>query len=160
MDNYEMINERLTPRNEEKDKKLDEICLYILSNYDSLLFELSSINKVLNAAEKHSISFVNKSTLVWNVQNEEKNIDIVHLKKITEELSKIDEEVKLEFLGGLDLLNVSKEIQNKSDRGKVIVFVWKAREVVNNMVYQIKRMKNIANKNKQIAILKGMIAYS
>ncbi len=135
------------------------ICLFICENYEKLQSEFSAIRDVLNTVESYGIAYKEQKTILFSIKYYVAPYDSEILSSIVNELEYVKPGSKAEFLQNINFIDLLDPIKDKKDRGQIVTFVWKARRILESIIYQIDRIKNTLDLQKQVAILKGMIAY-
>ena len=136
-----------------------EIGDVICNNYSSLQKELGRLKNVIETLESYVISYSDnnfiKSHLNANIESFEYNI----LNDILDKLEDIKELAIKEFLHDIDLMNIVEEVLKITNKFDMILYIWKAKNVLSYIKFQMGRISNTAIPFKRVAILKGMIAY-
>ena len=141
-----------------KDKFLrlcDDICLM----YESLQEEFAKIMNVLNMAECYASSYSDMIFVKGHIRSQKISLKLCTISEILIRVEDIKGGSKAELLQEIDFINIVDEIINKDTPSDIILFVWKAKKVLKHIIYEIDRINNSGNSDKQVAILKGMIAY-
>ena len=143
----------------EKKEKLASICEYICKNYEELKKEISSVRNMLCVIEGLAMAYLNEPLIEMHSEYRNIVISTAVLSKVADEVECVQKGAKDEFLQGIDFCNIAHDLNSINERSELIFFIWKAKKTLDYIAYQIDRIKNTTYLTKQVAILKGMIAY-
>ena len=140
-------------------KELSNICMIICENYEKLKAEFEQINRILKSAEVCGTAYRERSMIGMHIRSTEPKSSPEILKLIIDNLESVKQGAGLEFVQYIDLLNIYDVILEKDTKENIVEFVWQVKKIVQDIIYQLSRIKNENNNCKKVAILKGMIAY-
>ena len=144
----------------EADKKLKflRLCCDICSSYEKLQKEFLEIKDILSVAETCALAYSDMSFIKMHLDDKQ-DLKLEVIGKIISEVEEIKEGSKEELLCNINFVNIKDEMAGKENKGELIDFVTKAKKTLEYVIYQIDRIYTVDNGEKQVAILKGMIAY-
>ena len=148
-------------RKDEDEKILVAVCSYINANYDAINKELYALENLLKNIERCAEGYVKskeslKSYINYCIEKKE----LVYLLNVVNLLKKVKSDSKTEIFQNIDFANIMHEVNLKIDDYRVIPFIWDANKVIQDIIYQFNRINTAHNTDKEVAILKGMIAYT
>lgn len=136
-----------------------EICNIICNNYSILEKELGRLKNQIDMIENCLMAYSDRSFIKLHLDANKESFECDILTEILGKIEEIKEGSKKEFLQDIDLMNIVEEVLKISNTFDLILYIWKAKNVLSYIKFQMERISNAAVPFKRVAILKGMIAY-
>jgi len=140
-------------------RKLADICSFICDNYVDIKEELEQIKQFLDMAEICGAAYLQRSMVSMHIRNYNNKRELIKLTILLNKLENFKKGSSVEFCQNVDFLHIDTVVLKENEKENVVRFVWDVKKVFHYILYQLGRIKNEKNTYKQVAILKGMIAY-
>ena len=141
------------------ERKLNNICIYIHENFDKLQKEFANILQLLLTAESYSVAYREKNMAVMHFRTSVSKFDNKVLKTLYDKLEDIEEGIGNEFFQQIDFVNIYENICKEISKSDGVIYIWKVKKAWEYIIYEIDRIINSSDLKKNIAVLKGIIAY-
>lgn len=144
---------------EKRDVRFINICDFICDNYSSLKKEFTDIMNLLIMAEGYVAAYLKKKMAASHFKVTGWKCDTRVLSFLLDQVETLKEGARIEFVQQVDFINIFDVISREILSENAFVFIVSTKKKLDYMIYELDRLVSTEDKQKQVAILKGMIAY-
>ena len=141
--------------------RIFRVCSYIKGNIEEISKELRRMQTYLKSAGNYYKAYLDKEVARAHLRSDEQEFKYPCLEELSKRLWGVDKTAIEEVFQGIDFLNIESFLFDpKDEETDFVATIQKCQSVVYNLIYQVERIEKTDNIDKQIAIVKGMIAYN